>query len=156
MKSAFIGLLCIGLIACTRTKAQHIEQIQRSVRDHGGEAELLKESKELFIRSPKVAWHMPGIGKEKPPLAGLPCIQALGDVFFYQPGHMRIRVHNSHFDTFFIYLIDPDQPVPPNFEQVIGNVGFIQPEPEIILSTPATTSSNQSLQPTAGRREAHI
>jgi hypothetical protein len=152
MKCALILLLCVGFVGCTRTKAQHAKQIQRIVQDCGGESELLKESKEFFARCRTVALHMPGRGDSDPVLANLPCIHSLGDVFFYQPGHVRIRVHNSHFDTFFIYVLDPDQQPPANFERIIGNVGFIKPPPDIIETTPIPTSSNQSLQLTADRR----
>ncbi len=71
-------------------------------------------------------WSMPGVGPEDNCFEGLSGIQSLGDVFYYEPGHVRIRIHNSHEDTYFIYLLDPGQPQPANFECIAGNVGFIE------------------------------
>lgn len=68
---------------------------------------------------------MPGVGPEDRCFDGLSGIQSLGDVFYYQSGYVRIRVHNSHWDTYFIYLVNPDQPPPANFERIAGNVGFM-------------------------------
>ena len=70
---------------------------------------------------------MPGVGPEDRCFDGLPGIQSLGDVFYYESGYVEIRVHNSHQDTYFIYLLNPEQPPPTNFERIAGNVGFMKP-----------------------------
>ena len=120
-----VGLLLIGC-GQAPSKNVHIEQMQRAIAKAGGEAEILKESQILFPRCSAKAWSMPGVGREDGCFRGLPAIQSLGDVFYYKPGHVRIRVHNSHRDTYFIYLLDPEQPQPANFERIDGNVGFIE------------------------------
>jgi hypothetical protein len=129
-------LLCFIIIGCSPTKKDHIKQIQRVVQEAGGESEMLKESQLLFPRCRAKTWHMPGVARNDPCFDGLGGIQALGDVFFYQPDHIRVRVHNSHSDRYFIYILDPERPPPSNFERIIGNVGFIQPPPVIYQSTP--------------------
>lgn len=86
---------------------------------------------------------MPGVGPEDHCLDGLPGIQSLGDVFYYEPGHIRIRVHNSHRDTFFIYLLEPGQAEPANFERIAGNVGFIEPNGAANRSQPVRSDTNR-------------
>ena len=87
---------------------------------------------------------MPGVGPEDSCFDGLPGIQSLGDVFFYEPGHIRIRVHNSHRDTYFIYLLEPGQPQPTGFERIAGNVGFIEPDGAANRSQPAGSETNRT------------
>ncbi len=87
---------------------------------------------------------MPGVGRGDSCLHGLPGIQSLGDVFYYEPGHVRIRVHNSHGDTYFIYLLDAKQPEPATFERIAGNVGFIEPGGAANLSQPIGLETNRT------------
>lgn len=67
--------------------------------------------------------------REKPRyLEGLSGITNLGDVFRYEPSEpnrISVRVHNSHFDTYFILLVNPDLPQHQGFDQISANVGFI-------------------------------
>lgn len=130
MKSVTAILLCLVILGCSPSapsRAEQVKQIQSAVAQVGGEGQILKESKILFPRCRSKTWSMPGVGPEDRCFDGLAGIQSLGDVFFfYEPGHVRIRVHNSHSDTYFFYLVDPDKPQPAGFECIVGNVGFIE------------------------------
>ena len=68
---------------------------------------------------------VPFYGAEDDCFRGLAGITNLGDVFYYAPQCIHIRIHNSHFDTYFIDLLNPDLPEPTNFERIGGNVGFL-------------------------------
>src|SRR3954469_906575 len=128
MRMPLIVALSLALIGCEGSRTQHIRQIQRAVQDHGGESELLKESEELFARCRTAGACGPLMAaSHTPALANLPCILSLGDVFYYRPGRVDVRVHNSHFDTFWLSLFDPDQQLPASFDPIIGNVGFLDP-----------------------------
>ena len=107
------------------SKEGHVRQVREAVERAGGEAEILKESRLLFPRCAGKTWSMPGVGREDHCLDGLPGIRRLGDVFYYASGVVRIRVHNNHFDTYFIFLLDPDQAPPAVYERIIGNVCFL-------------------------------
>ena len=127
--------LTICLLACgvftgcsssqSSAKEAHVKQIEEIIAKAGGEAVILKESKTLFARGAFEAWEASGVLRSDKSLEGLAGIQSLGDVFRYEAGHIRIRVHNSHSDTYFIYLLDPGKNRPENFECIVGNVGFI-------------------------------
>jgi hypothetical protein len=129
MKTIFAILLCAATAGCSpsQSKEAQIKQVQQAIQKAGGEAEILKESAVLFPRCSAKKWSSPGVGADDRCFDGLPVIQSLGDVFYYESGHIRVRVHNSHRDTYFIYILDPQQPQPPNFERIAGNVGFIEP-----------------------------
>jgi hypothetical protein len=133
MKIVFPILLSLVLAGCSPasstppSRAAHVKQVQQLIVKAGGESEILKESRILFPRCSAKKWSMPGVGPEDGCFAGLSGIQSLGDVFYYELGRVRIRIHNSHQDTYFIYLLDPEQPQPANFERIAGNVGFIEP-----------------------------
>ncbi len=130
MKWTFQIALCLILVGCEAppSKEAHVKQVQRAIVEAGGEAKILNESRILFPRCSAKVWSMPGVRREDRCFEGLPGIQSLGDVFYYEPGHVRIRVHNSHRDTYFIYLLNPEQPQPADFESIAGNVGFIKPK----------------------------
>ncbi|MDB6065445.1 MAG: hypothetical protein JWR26_1653 [Pedosphaera sp.] len=126
----FLLPLCLILMGCggaPASKADHIKQVQQAIAQAGGEAKILAESRILFPRCLTKIWSMPGVGPEDYCFDGLPGIKSLGDVFYYESSQIRIRVHNSHQDTYFICLLDPDKPHPENFERITGNVGFIKP-----------------------------
>jgi hypothetical protein len=128
MKWMLLLPLCLMLIGCggaPASKADHIKQVQKVIADAGGEAKILAESRILFPRCLSKAWSFPGVGPEDHCFDGLPGIKSLGDAFYYESGQVRIRVHNSHKDTYFIYILDPDKPPPENFERITANVGFI-------------------------------
>jgi hypothetical protein len=131
MKWMFLFPVCLILIGCGAppSKEDHIKQVRDVIAKAGGETKILNESRILFPRCSAHVWSMPGVGPEDSCFDGLPGIQSLGDVFYYASDHVRIRVHNSHRDTYFIYLLNPDKPPPANFERIAGNVGFIDPEP---------------------------
>ena len=129
MKAIAQLALCLILIGCghppPKSKAAHIKQVQNAIVQAGGEAEILKESQALFPRCSKKHWARPGVGPRDHLFNELPGIQSLGDVFYYEAGQIRIRIYNSHWDVYFIYLIDPGLPQPTNFERIAGNVGFM-------------------------------
>ena len=124
-----------------------MKQIKTLVAKAGGEATILKESQLLFPRCASKRWSMPGVGPEDRCFDGLSGIRSLGDVFFYEPGHIRIRVHNSHFDTYFIYILDPEKSQPAKFERIIGNVGFIEPVGSTEPGGGASVSGRKSSAP---------
>lgn len=108
------------------SKQDRIKQVKDTIAKAGGEGVILRESKELFARCARNAWPAPGTRQDEF-LKNLHGIQSLGDVFYHQDGRIHIRVYNSHNDTYFIDLLDPDRPQPKNFESIQGNVGFINP-----------------------------
>jgi hypothetical protein len=154
MKSVFAIPFCFILMGCSHPPSNeaHIKQVQRAILKAGGEAQILTESQVLFPRCSAKIWSMPGVGREDSCLYGLPGIQSLGDVFYYEPGYVRIRVHNSHRDTYFICLLDPEQPQPASFERVAGNVGFIEPSGAANRSQPIRSETNQTLEAAGSRR----
>ncbi len=94
----------------------------------GGETSILNESRTLFMRLTGETKDPPFWNVRDRRMDGLSAISKLGDVFRYElsePDRVCIRVHNSHFDTYFIFLINPDLPWPAGFESIAGNVGFI-------------------------------
>ena len=134
MKSVLGIIVCIVLVGCGPPppvpKETHIEQVRQAVAKAGGETNILIESRTLFLRFKQTSnsddFHTP----EEKYFQGLPGITNLGDVFYYsiqEPDRIHIRIHNSHFDTYFIDLLNPDSPEPAGFERIAGNVGFIEP-----------------------------
>lgn len=120
------------LVACAPppvAKSTHKEQIQQVIAKVGGETNILNESRTLFARLAAETNSVLFTVREKPRyLEGLSGITNLGDVFRYEPSEpnrISVRVHNSHFDTYFILLVNPDLPQHQGFEQISGNVGFI-------------------------------
>ena len=96
----------------------------------GGETNILNESHTLFMRLAGGTNNSPFYMAGDRRFESLSSITNLGDVFHYEPSEpdrVSIRVHNSHFDTYFIFLVNPDLPQPPSFERIAGNVGFIEP-----------------------------
>jgi hypothetical protein len=111
-------------------KATHVQQVQRLIARGGGVTNILTESRKLFTRLSQKKDVAPFYGAEDRCFEGLPGITNLGDVFYYasyEPDRVQIRIHNGHFDTYFIHLLNPDLPVPAGFERIAGNVGFIEP-----------------------------
>jgi len=129
----------IGLIILTGcgppppvSKETHIKQVQQAIDRAGGESNILVESRILFARLSSETNRdvLPTPMKDDPRFEGLSGITNLGDVFTfetYQSDRIRIRIHNSHFDTYHIVLLNPDVPEPEGFERIAGNVGFIKP-----------------------------
>jgi hypothetical protein len=122
-------VLCIVLIGCDHpsNKAARIRQVKREIARAGGETNLMAESRTLFARCSKMDWSFPFVGPENSCFAGLAGVTNLGDVFYYHPDHIEIRIHNSHSDTYFIALLNPDTKEPAGFEKIAGNIGFIDP-----------------------------
>lgn len=127
------GIFCFALTGCDHpsSKTARIQQVRREVERGGGEGKILKESRTLFSRCSKMNSSSPFLTLENPYFAGLPGITNLGDVFHlnYYPDYFEIRIHNSHVDTYFIALLNPDRPEPAGFERIAGNVGFIERVP---------------------------
>lgn len=130
-KAVLPVLLCLALLGCwsrQSSKVARIRQVQRAIAVAGGETNVLNESRVLFSRLSK---HTPLLlGPESSCFEGLRGITNLGDAYFYQhhtSDRVRVRVYNSHFDVFFIHILNPDMPEPAGFERVAGNVGFIVP-----------------------------
>src|SRR5438132_14085803 len=98
MTTLFQISLCLLVVGCSPppSKEARAKQVQRVIAKAGGEAEILKESRILFPRCSAKIWSMPGVGPDDRCFDGLSGIQGLGDVFYYEPSYVRIRVHNSH------------------------------------------------------------
>jgi len=132
MKTLFAIVVTIILVGCGPPrpvpKETHIKQMQRAIAKAGGETNILNESRTLFTRLPRDAALYTADARCFDGLSGL---TNLGDVFHFDPLHpdrIHIRIHNSHFDTYFIDLLNPDAPQPAGFERIAGNVGFIEPD----------------------------
>ncbi len=127
MKLVSLVILCFALTGCDRpsSKTARVQQVRQEVVQGGGETRILDESRILFARCSTQDWSFPFVTAENHCFAGLTGITNLGDVFYYYPDHFEIRIHNSHVDTYFIALLNPDRPEPTGFEKIAGNVGFI-------------------------------
>src|SRR5437016_2516887 len=127
MKWISAAILLFALVGCDRpsSKEARIQQVRQEVVRGGGEARILDESRILFARSATQEWSSLFVTPENHFFAGLTGITNLGDVFYYHPDHFEIRIHNSHVDTYFIALLNPDRREPTGFERIAGNVGFI-------------------------------
>ena len=121
-------LFAVGCAPSLVPKEVHIGQVQEATFNGGGETSILNESRTLFMRLTGETKDPPFWNVRDRRMDGLSAISKLGDVFRYElsePDRVCIRVHNSHFDTYFIFLINPDLPWPAGFESIAGNVGFI-------------------------------
>ena len=152
MKWILPAILCFALTGCDRPsgKAARIQQVRQEVVRGGGEAKILDESRVLFARCS--TQDLPFVTQEDHCFAGLSGITNLGDVFYYHPDHFDIRIHNSHFDTYFIALLNPDHPEPAGFERVIGNVGFIEQGGAANGSQPFSSDTNTTSSAAGSRR----
>jgi hypothetical protein len=146
MKWISSAFLCFALVACDQpsSKEQRTKQVQREVASAGGEAKILDESRILFARCSTQDWSHPFVTLENRCFTGLTAVTNLGDVFYYHPDHFEIRIHNSHRDTYFIALLNPDQSEPDRFERVAGNVGFIEPDGATNRSQPVGSPTNRA------------
>ena len=133
MKIVIAIVTCLILAGCGPPspvpKEKHVAQVKDAVAKAGGVTNLLKESRVLFARLASETNFVLDYMTDNRRFAGLAGITNLGDVFRYnpvQPDRLRIRIHNSHFDTYFIELLNPDRPEPSGFERIAGNVGFIE------------------------------
>jgi len=133
MKSVLGIIACIVLVGCGPPppvpRETHVKQVRKAIEKAGGETNLLTDSRTLFARLLQTADSAPFYGPEDQCFQGLSGITNLGDVFWFskqEPDRIHIRIHNSHFDTYFIDLLNPDLPEPVGFERIAGNVGFIE------------------------------
>jgi hypothetical protein len=126
-------------------KATHVKQIQLKVAKAGGVTNIASESRTLFTRLNQKNDTAPFYTAGDECLRGLSSLTNLGDVFYFEPpDHVRIRIYNSHFDTYFIALLNPDLPEPAGFERVAGNVGFIEPHGPANRSQPVSPQTNRT------------
>lgn len=91
---------------------------------------ILAESRTLFARLAPQTDYVLSEMAGSPWCDGLVSVTKLGDVFHYDPSkpdRIKVRVDNSHFDTYFVTLVKPNSPEPSGFERIAGNVGFIEP-----------------------------
>jgi hypothetical protein len=158
MKSALATFLCLGLLGCAPSpvsKETHIKQVQHSIVKVGGESNILNESRTLFARLTGETNFVLDYMSDHRYFRGLSGVTNLGDVFQYephQPDRIRIRIHNSHFDTYFIALVNPELPQPAGFEQIAGNVGFIEPRGAANGSQPIRSETNRTSEAAGSRR----
>ena len=151
MKSVLPIIACAMLMGCGPPppvpKATHIKQVQQAIAKAGGETNILSESRTLFMRLAGSTNNSPFYMARDRRFEGLSGITNLGDVFQYkplEPDRVSIRVHNSHFDGYFIFLVNPDLPQPPGFERIAGNVGFIEPGGAANRSQPIRSGTNRT------------
>jgi|SRR5882762_7243965 len=149
MKSVFLIIVCISLIGChpsPASKETHIKQVQRAIAKAGGETNILAESRTLFTRlSRETNSILSGMADHRY-FERLSAITNLGDVFEFdssEPDLIRIRVYKSHWDIYFIALVNPDHPQPAGFERIAGNVGFLEPGNAANLSQPVRSETNR-------------
>jgi len=133
MKTLFVIFAGMMLLGCGPPppvpKATHVKQVQEAISRGGGETNILAESLTLFARLSTQTGYVFGYWNDNPWCDGLTGITKLGDVFHYNPSSPRwiqVRIYNSHFDTYSIYLLNPDLPEPAGFERIAGNIGFIK------------------------------
>jgi len=136
VKNILGTIACIALVGCGPPppvpKEMHVKQVRQAIARAGGETNILTESRTLFSRFEEMKGSGPFHSPEEKCFEGLSGITNLGDVFWYssnEPERIQIRIHNSHFDTYFIDLLNPDSPEPAGFEKIAGNVGFIESKP---------------------------
>jgi hypothetical protein len=152
MMSALAIAIGLTLVGCGPPppvpKAKHVQQIQRVVAAVGV-TNIINESRTLFTRFS----HETNVSAGPDSMtgsryfAGLSGLTNLGDVFTYesyQPDRIEIRIYNSHFDTYFIALLNPDKPDPAGFERIAGNVGFIEPDGAANRGQPVHSDTNQA------------
>ena len=148
-----LAILCLTLTGCDHpsSKAARIQQVRQEVAQAGGEAKILDESRILFARC-STQDCSPFVTLDNPCFAGLAGITNLGDVFYYNPDHFAVRIHNSHFDTYFIALLNPESPEPSGFERIAGNVGFLEPGGAANRSQPPRPGTNRPSEPAGSGR----
>jgi hypothetical protein len=151
MKGYVPLILCMVLAGCSPTDEAHMREVRADVTKAGGSAVILTESRTLFARvtnETDTAFLQYGHC-----LDGLPAIKSLGDVFNYfpksdtLPGRVLIRRHNSHRDTYFIQLVNPEEfqkSEPRGFRQIVGNIGFIEPASPANQSPAVGSGINQT------------
>jgi hypothetical protein len=143
MKSAFSVFVCAIIVGCSPppSKEAHIKQVEREIAQAGGESNIVAESRTLFRRLSSEAQIY---GREDRCFEGLHGITNLGDVFIYEPDYIHIRIHNSHFDTYIIELLNPDRPQPEGFQRIAGNVGFLERGGAMNRSQPVRPETNRT------------
>jgi hypothetical protein len=151
-------ILCMVLVGCSPTDEAHMREVRADVAKAGGSAVVLTESRTLFARMTNEA--DTAFLQDGHCLDGLPAIRSLGDVFHYNPkgstlpDRVVIRRYNSHRDTYFIQLVNPEEfkkSEPRAFRQIVGNIGFIEPDGAANGSQPIRPETNLT-SPTAGSR----
>jgi hypothetical protein len=131
-KTIAVGTIaCVALSGCGPSppvpKSVHLKQVQAAIVKAGGETNILTESRTLFARLSSQTNYILDERAASKWCKGLNGITNLGDVFDYEPykpDRIEVRIHNSHFDTYFIVLVNPDVQDPSGFERIAGNVGF--------------------------------
>jgi hypothetical protein len=112
----------------------HVREVRTAVEKAGGRSAILRESRILFARLTNESDIILSLENTRR-LDGLPGLKSLGDVFHYYPkggglpGRVLIRRHNSHWDTYFIQLVNPEEIQKSELEgfiQIVGNIGFIK------------------------------
>ena len=152
MKTLLVIVASIMFVGCGPPppvpKTTHIKQVQQAIAQAGGETNIANESRTLFMRLAAIKDPAPFYSvDDRRVFHDLRSITNLGDVFHYaakEPDRIRIRIHNSHFDTYSIHLLNPDLHEPPGFERIAGNVGFIEPDGTANRSQPIRAETTQT------------
>lgn len=136
-------------------KETHIRQVLQAIAKGGGETNILSESRTLFLRLAGSTNHSLFYRAGHRHFDGLSGLTNLGEVFQYEPSEpdrISIRVYNSHFDTYFIFLVNPDLPQPPGFERIAGNVGFVERDGSGNRTLPTRFETDSTLGEAGSRR----
>jgi hypothetical protein len=132
-----------------------VKQVREAIAKGGGETNILTESRTLFERlSTRTNYVLSGMADSRW-CDGLTGITNLGDVLHYDPSRpdrIELRIHNSHFDTYFVALLNPNFPEPSGFERIAGNVGFIEPGGPANGCQPVRSETNQASTRPGSRR----
>ena len=114
---------------CTPSTKGRLRAVKRDVEKAGGTEVIIAESEKLFSALSE--------SKNKPFLqynesfTNYPAIASLGDVFHYtsEPTkQISIRRYKHHFNTYWIYLVEPDFKTSESAQKsMIGNI-IIEPE----------------------------
>ena len=123
-------VILFGCAPPPASKTAHQQQVKLAIAKAGGETNVQTDSRKLFARLTGETNFVLSPVTQTRFLEGLSSLTNLGDVLRYEPtepDRVLLRVHNSHFDTYFIALVNPDLPHPHGFECIAGNVGFIEP-----------------------------
>src|SRR5205814_6478597 len=119
---------------CAPKKQAHEQEIRAIVEKAGGSSVILTESQKLFARLTNKNESILFLQHDGW-LDDFPGIRSLGDVFSYSrktsilPERIDIRHYNSHWDTYFVQVINPKElrkTQPKGFKQIVGNIGFIE------------------------------
>lgn len=155
MNTLVIAIFWMFVAGCSGTEQSREQEVRAAVEKAGGSSLILQESRKLFASLNKQNEEIPSLERGRW-LDGLPGIKSLGSMFYYGPkngdlpSRILIRRGNNHRDIYVIELINQEEirnAGPKSFRRIVGNIGFIEPDPAANQSQ--TTGSQASQTPAA-------